>query len=80
MAREGQEAVRSRPVPEVAPTAPAPSHSTPPVAMPEPAFGDGNGAAYGDTNGHGDLDGPDRLFESHAPAPSADEPGGPTVE
>ena len=67
-------------------TAPAPA----PVAMPEPVFddgngaptahGDGNGAAHGEGNGHGDLDGPDRLVESHFPAPSGDEPGGPTIE
>ncbi len=52
-----------------------------PVAMAEPAFGDGNGAsAHGDGNGIGDIDGPDRLIESGAPASSADEPGGPSVD
>ena len=56
--------------------------------MPEPVFGDGNGApaAHGDGNGaahgdgNGDIDGPDRLVESHFPAPSGDEPGEPTIE
>ena len=58
--------------------------------MPEPAFGDGNGAStahgdgngatHGEGNGHGDLDGPDRLVESHFPAPSGDEPGEPSIE
>jgi DNA segregation ATPase FtsK/SpoIIIE, S-DNA-T family len=75
----------SRPVPDVpapangAPAAPAPA----PVAVAESPLPEGNGAAsHGDGNGIGnlDLDGPDRLVESHAPAPSADEPGGPPTE
>jgi S-DNA-T family DNA segregation ATPase FtsK/SpoIIIE len=77
----------SRPVPDVpapangAPAAPAPA----PVAVAESPLPEGNGAAsHGDGNGIGnlDLDGPDRLVESHAPAPapSVDEPGGPAIE
>jgi hypothetical protein len=51
-----------------------------PVGVGEAGFGDGNGAsAHGDGNGLGDIDGPDRWVESHAPAPSGDEPGGPPV-
>jgi len=49
-----------------------------PAGVGEAGFGDGNGAsAHGDGNGLGDIDGPDRWVESHAPAPSGDEPGGP---
>jgi hypothetical protein len=85
----------ARPVPAaaVAATAPVATATAPaPIAMPEPIFGegdgddapvphgDGNGAAHGEGNGHGDLDGTDRLVESHFPAPSGDEPGGPTIE
>jgi hypothetical protein len=54
-----------------------------PVAVGESDFGDGNGASDrgdGHGNGHGDIDGPDRWVESHAPAPSGDEPGGPPIE
>ena len=93
MAGEVKTRFASRPVPEAAVAATAPVASAPapaPVAMPEPVFddgngapmahGDGNGAAHGEGNGHGDPDGPDRLVESHFPAPSGDEPGGPTIE
>ena len=50
------------------------------ASVPEPVS-DGNGEAWTceETASGMDLNGPDRLVESHAPAPS-DEPGGPPLE
>ena len=81
----------ARPVPDVPAPANGASAAPAPVAMPEPVFGDGDEPARPTATamapprrrqrpGDLDLDGPDRLVESHAPAPSGDEPGGPTIE
>ena len=80
----------ARPVPDVAPSPgqrrPAPA----PVAVPSPSAATATVAdrprrrqrrrPTATATAIGDLDGPDRLVESHVPAPSGDEPGGPAIE